>query len=461
MRTTYQAWWVGEALDDFESSVIAVTAGMGSGKTDGASDWLHNRIRQNPGVRYHAYMEPSYQKVMDTAIPTMQTVLGRYGRIENVHYRIVKSPHPKLIYLDEPWKPEIHFLSAEAPKKIAAVQYGCAVEDEAGVNSGEARKNLRTRLYRLKHAKIAQFMVVGAPQGVNEFADEFDSETLEGWDTSHPRDHVLRREVEGKVIKKRRFILHTDDNIHIPEQYIIELQDTYGHNPNLIQSYRYGRFCPLTEKAAFGNYMPQKHDDKAEAFKADPFQDIIMTWDFNAQPLAWVAIQGFNIDIPVRRKQYVALDEANRGATNLDDSCVEFAVKFPLDRFANTPIYLYGDRTGHAASHKVSGSDFENVKLYLTRLGYRHVYIKAQTQVAPEGASVDALNKLFLNSTLMVNPRCKMLRRGLLATKWKDGVRKLDKPSGETHTHHPDAVKYWAWQERNNLQVINRIYGKN
>ena len=459
MKETFQAWWVGEALDDRQSSVFAVTAGMGSGKTDGASDWLHHRIRENYEVPFYAYMEPTYQKVMDTAIPTMQRVLQRYGRAEDWHYKIVKSPHPKLIYLDERWKPEVHFLSAENPDRIAAVQYGCAVEDEAGVNKGAARRNLRTRLYRQENAKVSQFMIVGAPQGINEFADEFDSETLDGWDISHPRDHILRREVEGTIVQKRRFILHTDDNPFVPRQYIVELQDTYGHNPMLIQSYRYGRFCPLTEKAAYSNYMPQKHD--TESFEADPFLDVIMKWDFNYNPLAWVASQGFITDYPIRQKRYVALHEANEGATNLDDACVEFAFKFPPERFRETPILIYGDRTGHARSHKISGSDFENVRLYLTKLGYKNVFIKAQERVAPESASVEALNKMFFNNAYLVHKRCRMLRRGLLATQWQDGVRKLAKPSGETHTHHPDAVKYWAWQERNSLQLLKRIRGKN
>ena len=456
---TTQAWWVAEAIDDYQSSVIACTAGMGSGKTDGGSDWLLDCVDVNYECPFYAFMEPTYQKVMDTAIPTMQRVLQRYGRAEDWHYKVIKSPHPKIIFKDIRWNPEVHFISAEKPDRIAAVQYTCALEDEAGVNKVAARRNLRTRLYRQSNARKQQFMVMGAPQGINAFAEEFDSETLDGWDTSHSRDHILRREVEGVIVQKRRFIIHTDDNPFVPRQYIIELQDTYGHNPMLIQSYRFGRFCPLSERAAFSNYMPQKHD--VEGFEPDPYLDIILKWDFNFNPLAWVASQGFVRDYPQRHKTYVALHEANEGAHNLDDACVEFAFKFPPERFGETPIYVYGDRSGHSDSHKINGSDFDNVKQYLNNLGFRHVFIKATKSVVPEAASVEALNKMFFNGSYLVHKRCKMLRRGLLATQWQDRARKLEKPDGETHTHHPDAVKYWAWQERRTLMQLKRITGKN
>lgn len=454
-----QAWWVGEAIEDRISSVIACTAGLGSGKTHGGIQWHDDRVRQNKESNFSAIMEPTYQKVMDTAIPTYQKVLQELGRSEGRHYKIIKSPHPKLVYLDQPIHHEVHFLSAENPDRIAGVEYSHALEDEAGVNDVKSRQNLRTRLFRDPKAVAPQFMVIGAPQGINAFADEFDSETLEGWNTTHSRDHFKDEMHDGILIRKRRFIIHTDDNPFKNPIYIAQLMSTYGYNPMLIQSYRFGRFCPLSERAAFSNYMPQKHD--IEGFEPDPYLDIILKWDFNFNPLAWVASQGFVRDYPQRHKTYVALHEANEGAHNLDDACVEFAFKFPPERFRETPIYVYGDRSGHSDSHKINGSDFDNVKQYLNNLGFRHVFIKATKSVVPEAASVEALNKMFFNGSYLVHKRCKMLRRGLLATQWQDRARKLEKPDGETHTHHPDAVKYWAWQERRTLMQLKRITGKN
>lgn len=454
------AWWVGEAYSDRTSSVMAVTAGLGSGKTHGGSQWHHLRVEENNGARFSAFMEPTYQKVMDTAIPTYQKVLHALGRGEGEHYRVVKSPFPKIVYHYTKPHHEVHFLSAERPDTIAGVEYSHASEDEAGVNSGEARRNLRGRLYRDPSVKIAQFLIFGAPQGINEFAEEFDSETLEGWDRSHSRDHFKIEVVEGVEIRRRRFILWTDDNPFVSRQYLAELQSTYGHNPNLIKSYRYGQFCPLTEGAAYSNYMPQKHD--IEDIEPSPYRPIVMTWDFNANPLAWVSLQRMTFEEPDRRvNRWVAVHEANQGASQLDEACIEFRVKHPLSGFRDTPIHVYGDRTGHAASHKVSGSDFEHIAKYLKELGYRNVEIHATKQVAPEAASVDAVQKMFSRNILSACKRCRMLRKSWMATTWKPGVRKLDKPDGETHTHHGDGVKYWAWQERDQISNESIIYGKN
>lgn len=453
------SWWVGEAITDRESSVLAVTAGLGSGKTHGLCQWHNYLCKENAECNFSGFMEPSFQKVIDTAIPTYQKVLQSFCYSEGRDYKVVKSPYPKIVYLrlHKRVKHEVHFLSAETPDKIAGVEYSHGSEDEAGINSGEARRNFRGRLYRDPKAKRSQFLLVGAPQGINEFADEFDSDSIEGWERPHPRDHYRLVTVENTIIKKRRFILWTDDNPFVSPAYLAELQETYGHNPNLIRSYRYGQFCPLTEGAAFANYLPQKHDTDG-IYNPNPYLPISLTFDFNASPLAWVSIQRVRIDgIPF----YVAMNEANEGATNLDDTCVEFAVKHPVREFSETPIYIYGDRTGHAASHKIAGSDFENIKNYLKKLGFKNIEIRAQKGVAPEASSVDALNRLFLANRFIIEKRCRMLRRGLLATVWKTGTRKLDKPAGETHTHHPDAVKYWAYQERDNLLTGQKIYGKN
>ncbi len=462
------AWWVGEAITDHESSVIATTAGLGSGKTHGGCQWHDHRVRDNAGCLFSAFMEPTFQKVMDTAIPTYQKILRSYGLGEGTDYKVVKSPYPKIIYLDQEPNHEVHFLSAETPEKIAGVEYSHASEDEAGINSGVARQNLRGRLFRDKKVNIPQYLIFGAPQGINEFAEEFDSETLPDWNTEHPRDHYKISVVEGVRIKKRRFILWTDDNPFVTDQYLAELQDTYGHNPNLIRSYRYGHFCPLVTGGAYSNYFPQKHD--LENKEAEPYREIYLTFDFNANPVAWVAVQklSFVQENGSRDFKYVAIDECNGalGASQdlsaLDDACIEFYKKFPILTYRDTPIKIFGDRSGHSKNHRVVGSDYDAIRENLEKLGYRNIEIVAARQVAPESESVEAVQRLFLNNLLFISKKCRLLRKSLLATVWKQGIRKLEKKQGETHTHHGDALKYWAYQcTLNDTMARNDIIGTN
>lgn len=435
-------WWVGAALQDKESRRIGVSAGLGSGKTHGRMQWHFAQIIQNKGAPISGELWPTYQKVADAAIPIARKVLSECGYKEHSHYHIIKSPYPKLIF--DCLKPahEIHYLSAEHPERIVAVEYSHASVDEAGIISGEARDALFTRCRAKGYSN--QQLEVGAPQGVNDFANDFDSDTLPNW------EKVTELERVNTLRKRRHIILWTEHNPHLPEGYLASLYDVYGHNPALIQSYVFGKFCPLQVGAVYSNYLPQKHD--IEDIHADPYRDINLCWDFNANPLAWVAVQRQAVQddsdiLSPRKFRYAVIDEANEGFGQMDDSCAEFAVKFPVEIFRDTKIKIYGDRTGHAQSHKIKGSDFEAIQNYLKALGFSQVEITASRQVAPEAGSVDSLQRLFLNNLIYVCKRCRMFRKSLMATRWKEGQRKIEKPSGETHTHHSDAVKYWAYQE--------------
>lgn len=448
------AWWVNEALLDTHTKVFAVTAGLGAGKTHGMAQWHHDRVALNSESPFSAFVEPIYAKIHDSAIPTFRKVLGDFGYIENVHYKVVKSPFPKLIYFTT--GQEIHFLSADRPQNFVAVEYSHATMDEAGSCDVEAYRNLRSRI-RCSKAVLRQMMVGGTPQGVNWYAETFDSETLPDWDLGVNRDHFLH----DKAF--RRFMLGTTHNPFLPDDYAEQLYEIYGHNPGYVNCYILGKFSPLVEGNAYKSYNPALHD--IEDMDPDRHRTIYLTWDFNANPLAWIAMQPvpFYEDITGRIHRYVAMHEANEGSSNLDDACVEFAMKMPPEQFASTPIEVYGDMSGHAGSHKVRGSDYDNIKKYLKRLGYKNVTIKAARSNPREVDSVEALNRLFSDDLHRVCKRCTMYRKSLVATCWKPNVRKLDKPSkGDTWTHHGDAGKYFAYAKRGFTGgMTERILGTN
>lgn len=451
----YCSWWVGEAIRDTKTWQFGVTAGLGSGKTHGTYQWHHVLVRQNQGSKFSGDLWPTYQKIHDAGIPTYEKILAACGLRQGKHYKIIKTPFPKLVYLDQSPAHEVHFLSAENPDKIIAVEYSHASEHEAGIITAEASRNLRARV-RAPESKRLQVMREGVPQGVNDFAADFDSATLEGWDKSVYRDHFSR-----SGLQKRRFTIWSDDNPWMRPEYIAQLEDTYGHNPNLIKSYRYGEFCPLVEGATYNAYMPQRHDVKDR--DADPYRSIDLMFDFNANPMTWTAVQKFPfLEYEKRVDRWVAIQEANQGAGLLIESLVEFAAKFPVERFGNTLIRVFGDRSGHAHSHRSQGSDYDTIKRVLNELGFRYVEICASKLVALEGESVDALNQLFYKSMLFVCHRCRLLRKSLLATTWKPGTRKIFKPAGETWTHPADSVKYWAWQEtRDEVSGVVKVFGAN
>lgn len=440
------AWWVGDAIKDTKTSVFVVTAGLGSGKTHGKAHWGHDRVLKNWQTEFSCFVEPTYQKIFDAALPKYKKILQLHGFNQNRDYKVYKSPFPKIIYTGSPRKHEVHFISGDNPDSIVAVEYSHAVIDEAGIISGETLDNVQSRI-RDTRATCLQTFMGGAPQGVNDFADRFDSVQLEGWNTDHWRKHTKTDVIEGVEVSTKRYIVWTDDNAHnLPPGYIQRnIVAPYGHNQNLIKSYRYGLFCPFTTGAAYSNYLPQKHD--IDDIEPNEYREIALCLDFNKSPLAWVAAQPVPFDEVRRLIRWVVVHEGSESTSHLDDAAIEFAKKFPLRRFRTTPINLYGDRSGHAESHKSKATDYEAFAAYLEELGYENVEICASEKVAPETASVDAVQRLFSHTLLLVCKRCRLLRKSWLATCWKKGVRKLDKPQGETWTHHSDAFKYFAWQE--------------
>lgn len=446
-------WWVYEALLDTKTKVFFATGGLGAGKTDGGCTWHYDRVVKNKNAQFSWFFEPTYKKVEDAAIPTYKEVLGRVGLRPGKHYKIKKSPNYSFTFFAT--GQEVHFLSYDRPDLIVATEISHAFLDEAFDADQLAYMNIRSRI-RDTQAVIRQLMCAGAPQGVNWGAEIADSDTLQGWDRRVERDHI--EPIKGY----RRFTLWTDDNIdNLPEDYIQILEDTYGHNPGLIQSYRFGRFCPLTQRAAYSNYRQYNDIDDIEP---SPQRDLILTFDFNANPVSWVSLQRIPFNEGDRRIfKWVGLKESTNEATQLADACVEFAVKHPVEFFRRTPIKLYGDRSGHAKSHKIDGSDYDNVKRYLNELGYQNVEIVAARQVAPESESVDSVQKLLMNNLLVIVKSLSGLRKSWLATEWQEGVRKLHKPKNDTWTHKSDAVKYFVYQEcrEETGQQVTKIYGTN
>jgi hypothetical protein len=437
------AWWADRAIDDEESNLLAVTAGLGSGKTHGAVQWLYDRIAAHPGAKAWFYMMPIYELIHNTAIPKTIKVLEGFGYSEGRDFTIVRSPFPRCVFRTGS---EIHFISGNRPDKIKSVEYGGGVVDEPGVTKPESIKRARERC-RDKAAGIPQVLMIGTPEGLNHFADEFDSDKNPGWDRARPRDHELIRKTDAGKVRLRRFRLTTYDNEHnLPSGYITDLLDTHRGNPAYIQAYVHGHFVPLITGGVYGNYKPQKHD--TEDAEPSPHRPILMTWDFNAEPLSWISVQRSVIENPYeRRRPYICFHESNMGAGQIDDACVEFAVKHPVEKFAETHIKIFGDSSGHAESHKTRRTDYEAVKLHLKNLGYRHVEVCALRHNPLETVSAGALNDWFLNDLCLVCKRLNELKRSLISTRWKEGTRKIDKPAGETHTHKSDALKYLAYAE--------------
>jgi len=397
-------------------------------------------ILNNPLAKMWWVIAPTHSRIDDSVIPASVFALDLMGFKSNIHYKLIRSK-PSTIRIHSTGQ-EIRFISADRPDLMVSATLGGYFITEAFRIKREVYENVESRARSVNVDRILGILE-GTPEGDTWGKDEFDI------NKSDP------------VRKLRRFILHTYDNEHnLHPSYIPRLHQIYAHNPAQIRSYIYGEFSNFRSGDVFGQYVESRN--VIPDVEADPMRDINICFDFNASPLTWTAWQ----KIPYRiggtsRLREICIAESSLKLTDLFQACVEIGQAFPSSVFADTKINIWGDRTGHAKSHKAKGTDFDNIKKYLVEL-YRDVEIKAPTQITPIRASVDVLNRMFLYELILVCESCKNLRRSYNNTKWSDKKTKvdLDKPAGETHTHHGDGTRYRLWWEYKSAD-INTLASQN
>lgn len=433
-------YWANEILRDKRHDRFVVTGGLGSSKTTNGLLTFFINLLNNPLAKMWWVIAPTHSRIDDSVIPASVFALDLMGFKSNIHYKLIRSK-PSTIRIHSTGQ-EIRFISADRPDLMVSATLGGYFITEAFRIKREVYENVESRARSVNVDRILGILE-GTPEGDTWGKDEFDI------DRSEP------------VRKLRRFILHTYDNEHnLHPSYIPRLHQIYAHNPAQIRSYIYGEFSNFRSGDVFGQYVESRN--VIPDVEADPMRDINICFDFNASPLTWTAWQKMPYRIGnTSRLREICIAESSLKLTDLFQACVEIGQAFPSSIFADTKINIWGDRTGHAKSHKAKGTDFDNIKKYLVEL-YRDVEIKAPTQITPIRASVDVLNRMFLYELILVCESCKNLRRSYNNTKWADKKNKVDieKPAGETHTHHGDGTRYRLWWEYKSAD-INTLASQN
>ena len=442
--------WVDEIINDLETDYFGVSAGLGSGKTHGAMQWLYDRCVLNSESPYSVVMMPTYQKIHDSAIPKLRQVLADIGLVESIHYSVLKSPFPKLLF--KATGHEVHFISAANPETIVGVEYSHGVVSEAGTTNNEALQRIVERV-RFPKAVACQLLFEGVPECGGLFQSMFDDQEDDRWIERKERCFAKVVETEFGDVNYKRYRVRTYDNPFITTQYIAGLHAQYADNPNYKKAYLEGIFAPIHVGNVYDAYRPHIHD--IEELDAEPYKPLYLTWDFNANPVTWIALQEKTFHEGIKKvNRYIALDECSIDVEQLDKAVSVFAAKFPVHKFRRTPIEIYGDMSGHAHSHKVPSTDYEMIVKYLTKLGYEQFCVNALRYNPPETASVEAANSMFRADKCYVTKKCKKLKFSFTKSRWKEGVKKIDKPSGETWTHSGDAFKYFAYAINENYNDV-------
>jgi hypothetical protein len=390
---------------------------------------------QNPKEKEWWIVAPTHSRIDDSILPIVIWAFEMLGFVEGRDYRVYHSK-PKYILF---FRTEQHFrfVSGDRPETIVSATIGGYWISEPGIMKRQVYEEIEKRT-RSKKVNRTLGIIEGTPEGDNWYRDDFD---------------IIKTDPRRKL---RRFILETYDNAHnLDDDYISRLFKVFEGQPAKIESYIYGRFASFNTGDVFAEFIESRNVIPQQ--QADPTKTISLCFDFNATPLTWSAwqIQPYRIGHQARLRE-ICIAESSLSMTNLKDSALEIGLAFPPEIFKNTRFEIWGDRTGHAKSHKAHGTDYTNLQKYLSEF-YPNINIKARKEVTPIRASVDVVNRLLMYELVLICEHCKNVRRSLGNTKWATGKSDIEKTAGETHTHHGDGIRYRLYPLYKDVDINNLV----
>lgn len=418
-------WFAADMVEDKTTDVFWIHGGVGSAKSFGAVQKLYSWILDNAACPMSWWILPTHAKVKDAGIPKWLEWFDLIGLVENKHYELrlsapceIRLKHGKLTHT-------LVFQSADRPRLMVANQIGAFVLSEAGQVTYEVFERATTRR-RDKRASYLQSIVEGQPEGMNWFADKAN---FDGYDEKR---------------NEKSYELWTEDNAHnLAPGYIEACLKAFGHNQAKVESWLYGKFRNFFEGQAYSEYKSDRDRHSSEAEFTSP---IVLSWDFNVHPLAWVAMQRKRFEESGKaRFKTLSVGESSGRSNLIMEACAEFIHQFPPGRFGRTPIRVTGDATGYARSVRASGSNYDEIKSYLKEY-YQSVEV-ITPKVNPEvTVRIEAVNKAFSYGAALIGESHDNLNRSLINTCWETGTKKLKKPSGDDWTHWADAWGYGLCQ---------------
>lgn len=438
-------WWVFDRLEDkTQDRTNWITGGLGSGKTYGTALWHIQRCFDNYKSPYSWIVGPTYAKLESIYIPAfIEAFYNQYRMVDGVHYSVVGG-NALRIKIKRTGQ-EILGHSANKWRLMVGENISHWSATEVGYYPSRDWYDKCQSRARCPKAEVIQGQGEGTPEGTENWyaeAANFDEIDLERNAT--------------------RTILHTEDNAHLRPGYVEKLKQIYGYDLGRLESYLYGRFVPFTKGTAYWEFLHSRN--VVLDVKPSKHLPLLLCWDFNKSPLAWVVMQRQPFERGgYRYFRYVALAESSGKSRGVLDACAEFIAQFDPKDYRDTPIHVYGDCSGYFGSHLASSDAYDQINQAL-RSRYRVSILAARSAPSIE-ARLNRVNTLMAYEQYVVAAWCRNLIKSHTNTGLKKGMWQIEKPSGEDWTHYSDATGYPLFQltREEDLEAPNkpRIFGTN
>ncbi|UZJ40003.1 phage terminase large subunit [Prosthecochloris sp. SCSIO W1102] len=369
---------------ELDAYIKLLVGGFGSGKTYiGAlrTLWLSYVNRPYPVL----YVSPTYPQARRTIVFTIEQMLYR----SKVPYSYHKTHHEIRI---PGWGGLIWIASGEIPDSLKGPNVAAAGIDEPFIQKKDAFDVVLSRV-REGEASHREIFLTGTPEQLNW-----------GYDVAMNDEGKYDLEM---VIGK------TQDNKHLPAQFIKQLFKAYDENQRA--AYMNGMFVNLTKGRVYRYFDRKKHQQSKEIPKdAEVFAGIDFNVDYMTAEL-FVELDG--------RTHF--FDEIQQGDSDTYQLADRLQEKYP-------GITVYPDASGKGRRSSAKNTDH----MILKDKGFKVV---ARKQNPAMKDRVNAVNRRIREDRCTF-ANCPKLIRDMERVVWKNG--EIDKTSDPSLSHPSDAAGY-------------------
>ena len=284
----------------------------------------------------------------------------------------------------------IDFRSADRPENWEGFGYHLIFLNEAGIILDDDYLYTNAVLPMLVDFPNAKIIVAGAPKGKRNKTGK----------------HKFYELYEKALVDKERYRILSFtgyDNPFIARDEIKLIEEAM--DSETAKQEIYGEFVDLTEKMFLYAYREEKHVTK-EPFKPNPHLNILISFDFNVDPMTCSIGQGEDI----RTFKFFDCLKMPNGST--PELCDMILAKYPHFKFK---IDVTGDSTGKNRTPMLEGG-INHYMIIKRKLSLSDHNLKVQTKNKELDASRILCNSILQNADVSITKNCQDLINDLGAS---------------------------------------------
>lgn len=347
----------------------ALVAGLGAGKTYGATVRFIIQMMQEPGINCLLGM-PTYDLLRMRAMPGFEETLEIIG----LPFRANKSEY----FIDILGYGKIYFRSYDRPERWVAFEVAKTILDEIDTLPKEKAATVWRKATERTRQKCKSGNSIGAvttpDQGVNGFV----------------YDKWVKKKQEGYTLIKAS----TLSNPYLPDSYVEQIKNNY--DPVLASLYIEGEFVNLTGSKVYHFFSREKHHASRVIQDHDQLH---IGLDFNIGgtcATVWV----IDKNTPIAVDEFVSHDT------------YDFVNN--LTKYKNNKIIVYPDASGSSQRTNATQSDIDIIN-------QSRAYVDCDNKNPAVRDRVNAINALLSHREMFVNTnKCPELTHALEQQGWDE-----------------------------------------